>query len=932
MTRVVHLVPHTHWDREWYAPFQSFRLRLVELMDNLLDLMEARQGLAFMLDGQTAVVDDYLEVRPEAEERIRPLVGEGRLTVGPWQMLMDEFLVSGESIVRNLQAGWRRAEELGGAMPVGYLPDMFGHIAQMPQILHRAGIHDAVVWRGVPAAVDRHAFAWEAPDGSTVRAEYLPGGYGNAAYLLHAPPERLAGKIDRFGRVMAPFFGEDDLLAMHGADHTAPLPDLMVLLENLNRRQDRYLLRLGTLPDYLGRFEGSTDRLARWRGELRSGARANLLMGVTSARMDLKAACARAERILERYAEPLQSLHGGTWPGALIRLAWDNLVANSAHDSICGCSVDEVAAQVLVRYAQAEQIGRGLADRAGEAVGARLPRGWTAVLNPSPHLRVGLVELSLLVPESWGGVALETAEGGVVAVQEVERQAPVLLERDMPAGEVAEIFTRRMHGRELFGRQLNGYRLDTVEGGPRLTLEVDREPDPPWLDTERLAEEVARHVEAAGQEMWNVRIAGAPRRTLRAMVTVPPLGWSAVRAVELTGQLEHPVMVHDGSLDNGLVRVEVDALGTMSISGLGVALAGVGRLVDGGDAGDSYNYAPPERDRLVDRPNTVEVRTAAPGPVTGSLEVVRSYTWPRALDGEQRSDQSLEVEVTTTVELRAGEPFCRLRVSFENPCRDHRLRLHVPLPHPVDRSWAEGQFAVAERGLSAEGGHGEVPLPTFPARGFVAVEGVALLLDQVMEYEVVKGRELAVTLLRSIGLISRNTNTYRQDPAGPEVAIPSAQGLGPWSVGVGVYPLAGSWLEAGVLAQMEQYQHPFLVAPGTGTTASGPPAGLAIEGEGVVLSSLRRRGDWLEMRLVNQHPRSVTAEVRGAFERARMVDLIGRPGQALAVEHGMLEVMLSPWEIKTVQMAQRGSAPTPSRPERPVGEGLRRREARPDLR
>lgn len=905
MTTAVHLVPHTHWDREWHAPFQSFRLRLVELMDGLLDLMEAHQDLVFTLDGQTAVVDDYLEVRPEAEERIRPLVGEGRLAVGPWKMLMDEFLVSGESIVRNLQAGWRRAEELGRAMPVGYLPDMFGHIAQMPQILHRAGIQDAVVWRGVPAAVDRHAFAWEAPDGSTVRAEYLPGGYGNAAYLLHGPRERLAGRIDHFGRVMAPFFGEDDLLAMHGTDHAAPLPDLLALLRDVNRRQDRYVVGLGTLAGYLARFEGSTEGLARWRGELRSGARANLLMGVTSARMDLKAACARAERTLERYAETLQALHGGSWPEELLRLAWDNLVANSAHDSICGCSVDEVAAQVLVRYAEAEQIGRGLADRAGEAVGARLPQGWTAVLNPSPHLRVGLVELSLLVPESWSEMALEMADGTIVAVQELDRQAPVLLETDVPAGEVAEIFTRRMHGRELFGRQLNGYRLDVVEG--RLTLEVDREPDPAWLDTETLAEEVARHVEASGKERWKLRIAGAPRRTLRAMVTVPPLGWSALRVVEGAARPEQPVVVDDVSLDNSLLRVDVNSDGTLNISGNGVTLAGVGRLVEGGDAGDSYNYAPPEGDRLVNRPGTVEVRTAAPGPVTGSLEVVRSYTWPQALEESgQRSDQLLEVEVTTTVELRAGEPFGRLRVSFENPCRDHRLRLHVPLPHPVDRSWAEGQFAVVERGLSAEGGHGEVPLPTFPARGLVAVDGVALLLDHVMEYEVVEGRELALTLLRSIGLISRNANPNRQDPAGPEVAIPGAQQLGPWSVGVGVYPFAGSWVEAGVVTQMEQYQHPFLVAPGTGTTASvDPPTGLAIEGEGVLLSSLRRRGDWLEMRVVNQHPRPVIARVRGAFERARKVDLIGRPGEALAVEDGKLELMLSPWEITTVQLAQR---------------------------
>src|SRR5918996_1487694 len=123
--RVIHLVPHTHWDREWYLPFQRFRVRLVDLVDRVLDLLEADERFAFTLDGQTATVDDYLEVRPEAEARIRRLVQQGRLAVGPWRILMDEFLVSGETIVRNLEAGWNRSEELGGAMAVGYLPDMF---------------------------------------------------------------------------------------------------------------------------------------------------------------------------------------------------------------------------------------------------------------------------------------------------------------------------------------------------------------------------------------------------------------------------------------------------------------------------------------------------------------------------------------------------------------------------------------------------------------------------------------------------------------------------------------------------------------------------------------------------------------------------------------------------------------------------------------
>ena len=226
---VIHLVPHTHWDREWYEPFQTFRMRLVELIDELLATMARDPRLRFTLDGQVATVDDYLEVRPEAEPQIRALIADGRLAIGPWQILMDEFLVSGETIVRNLELGWHRAEELGGAMPVGYLPNMFGHIAQMPQILRRAGIDRAVVWRGVPAAIDRSSFTWRSPDGSTVRAEYLMGGYGNAAYLF-AVPSRVTDKLRAFALAEGGFAGAHgaggapawngarSVLAMYGTD------------------------------------------------------------------------------------------------------------------------------------------------------------------------------------------------------------------------------------------------------------------------------------------------------------------------------------------------------------------------------------------------------------------------------------------------------------------------------------------------------------------------------------------------------------------------------------------------------------------------------------------------------------------------------------------------------------------------------------------
>ncbi len=192
--------------------------------------MEADERYRFTLDGQLATLDDYLEVRPEAAERVRRLVEEGRLAIGPWQVLMDEFLVSGETIARNLEYGQRRAAEFGGAMPVGYLPDMFGHVAQMPQILRQAGIDTAVVWRGVPAAIDSHSFEWESPDGSSVRAEYLPYGYGNGAYLLDVPGQ-LGRALDAVRESHREFFGDEPVLAMFGTDHMEPLPQLTDLLE-----------------------------------------------------------------------------------------------------------------------------------------------------------------------------------------------------------------------------------------------------------------------------------------------------------------------------------------------------------------------------------------------------------------------------------------------------------------------------------------------------------------------------------------------------------------------------------------------------------------------------------------------------------------------------------------------------------------------------
>jgi alpha-mannosidase len=415
---------------------------------------------------------------------------------------------------------------------------------------------------------------------------------------------------------------------------------------------------------------------------------------------------------------------------------------------------------------------------------------------------------------------------------------------------------------------------------------------------------------ARPDDAWDVTIAVTKRRRVVAQLPAPALGYAWATELEgdtvATEPIANAVDGDDRSLRNGLVEVVVADDGTFRLTGGGVTLDGAGRIVDGGDAGDSYNYGPPRDDVIVEAPDGVEIRIGAHGPLRGELTIVRTYAWPRGLtaDASARTPATVATEVTTTLELRADEPFVRVGVTFDNDSVDHRVRFHVPLPAPVSRSFADGQFAVVERGLELEGGHGEVPLPTFPAVGFASVAGCSVLLDQVTEYEVLDGREIALTMLRSFGLISRNANPYREDPAGPEIAIPTAQLLGARTFRFALMPHDGEWATAGTLDAAERYRHPFVVVRGTGPADAPvqPVRGLGLEGDGVVLSAVRRRGDWLEVRVVNESTVPCRATIRLPLEAVRESDLLGRPGSASTTRASGLDVDLGPWEIRTVQL------------------------------
>jgi mannosylglycerate hydrolase len=901
--RQIDVVPHTHWDREWYDPFQTFRLKLVHLIDGLLDLLEGDPSFAeFLLDGQVAIIDDYLAIRPENEQRLRSLAAAGRLTVGPWYILMDEFLVSGETIVRDLQAGIRRGAAFGGVMDVGYLPDMFGHIAQMPQILREAGFEHTVVWRGVPSAVDTTAFWWDAPDGSRVRAEYLVAGYGNGAAIpddAKALVRRLHAHVEEMGPFLQP---GAPLLFMNGTDHQRPQPWLGRVVAEVNDLQDDYHLSITSLPKYLS--TAPTDGLPVWQGELRSGVRSNLLMGVGSNRVDVKQSAARTQRALERLAEPLSALFlpAASWPGAFLDVAWQNVIRNAAHDSICACSVDEVVNAVIHRFAEARQVAEGLTDEALSAVGRSMAAVGTVVVNPSSRRRGGVVEL--VIP----------ANG------EPDEHTQVLSERSgLPGlmtldGETVRGMLGLIQGARIdTDMYVTGVTLAEDETGLDVTVEIGTEARD-GVPVEEIKRDLFTRLIARPDTQVRLRLDQPPiRRVLARVADVPAYGWQAFTPVPLVQPVRAEHAGTDVTLSNGATTVVVDArTGTFAIDGL----TGFGRLVDGGDHGDTYNYSPPATDTVIDTPDEVTVRIGDRGPVRASAVITAGYTWPDRVDGHHGTRiGSQHVEVTTTVELRADERLVRVRTAFVNPSRDHRLRVHLPLPEPATTSRAECAFDVVERGLTAEGRVDEFGLPTFPSRRFVSAGGLTVVHEGLLEYELIDidrpgdqpidrpgdqpideptqpideptdiegstgkagkdahgpaaARTLALTLLRSTGMLSRLGMSLRPLPAGPMTPLVGPQMLGPvetrYALHIG---------DADPYRLVDDADLPLRVIGSFGGGERGS-TGSQLTIDGAEVSAVRREAGALEVRVFNptDSPTVVAIEDRSGW----LVDLRGRP-------------------------------------------------------
>lgn len=401
------IVSHTHWDREWYEPFQVFRARLVQCIDRLVDIFETDPAYAhFLLDGQTIVLEDYLQVRPDREQILRNLVAAGKLDVGPWYILPDMFLVSGEALIRNLQRGIRLAHDFGRVMRVGYLPDPFGHISQMPQILRGFGFDTAVLRRGL--ADEPVELWWQASDGSRVLLCYLRDSYDNAAWLPR-DNDGFAETLVHLRDSLAPYTRTANFLLMHGTDHMEPWHNTSDLIKSARAQNPSMEIAHASLPEYIEHVKSEIAQrqldLPVVCGELRNPKRHHLLPGVLSTRMWIKQRNTYAQTLLEKWAEPFGAI--ADQPRHLLKLAWKYLLQNQPHDSICGCSVDQVHREMALRFDAVEQIAQPLIDASLQAIAENIDTTTNVagialiVFNPSSSVRTDFVHATIAAHDDF---------------------------------------------------------------------------------------------------------------------------------------------------------------------------------------------------------------------------------------------------------------------------------------------------------------------------------------------------------------------------------------------------------------------------------------------------------------------------------------------------------------------------------------------------
>ncbi len=931
--RKAYLVSHTHWDREWYQTFSRFRVNLVEVVDLVLDALDHDPDFRhFVLDGQTAVMEDYLEVSPHQRDRVNRLVREGRLAVGPWYILPDEFLVSGESTVRNLMFG-RKAAPLGRVQKVGYMPDSFGHLAQIPQILQLANIDSFVFTRGMGAETEDPGwiFRWVAPDGSEVLAVNQCDGYCNTgglgfAEIWHAhtrravDPAKAVAKVAELFDKMSRRSGWDPALLNNGCDHFPPQQDFGIILKALAEAWPETEFVHGRFEDFLQAVREETPDHDRpvLAGELLGGRDHLILSGVWSARMPLKQQNEECQNLLTRYVEPQAAaahfLHGHQWPGGLFDSAWKELLRNHPHDSICGCSTDAVHQDMDTRFAAVRQTGEQYLSRLMNRLTPMFAKQEEddratviGVANPLPFARNEVIErLVILQPLGYDleNLSLLDEQGNKVPFEIIGRR---FLERFWGIDYRAELFC---------DDQLD--LLDTYlrRFGDRI---IGTEKDAGTRDCFLHIRFLARDLPAVGHVQYRLVDDAA-----------------AGSAVTVADPVSCRLVSGGATLENRHLRVELHPDGTFDLEDKESErlYLGLNLLEDAEDIGDEYDYSPAEINGLFFAAGCEgKIRLGGRSALAATAETTFRFDLPRSIERDRKSrhPRTTPMDVTVRLTLKTGSRRVDIETDFNNRAFDHRLRTWFPTGLKVDEVVSDGHFMLNKRPVvrPSDDNWDQPAPPTWPQQDFSYLQegktGLAVFNRGLPEFETFRDEDggviYALTLLRSVDWLSRDDfPTRRNTNAGPTLHTPDAQCIGRHTFRYAVMPFADDPFTADIKGESERYR----VLPPThqgvadGMTEGGLSLIRKIDPR-VAVTAIKKaeRGEILVVRMYNQADAAVIETLH--FEipvlDAEKINLLEGPllmdrGEP-AVTHGglRLRIPLEPHEIATVAIAFDSLAP-----------------------
>ncbi|MEC0306300.1 alpha-mannosidase [Paenibacillus lautus] len=806
-SRKAHIISHTHWDREWYLPYEKHHVRLIELMDSLLETMEKdSEYRSFFLDGQTIIIEDYLQVRPEKKHQLEKLISDGRIIIGPWYILQDAYLTSSEANVRNMQIGHQDAERYGTVAKIGYFPDTFGLTGQIPQLMLQSGIDNAFFGRGVKPTGFNNTVSdsgyessfselmWEGPDGSKVLGILFANWYSNGNEV---PVDEAEAKAfwDRKLADAEKYASTPELLYMNGCDHQPIQTDLPEGIRTAKKLYPDTEFIHSNFDDYLTAVrEKLPQDLSSVKGELRSQRTDGwgTLVNTASARVYLKQMNQRGQTLLEKVAEPLASyasLLGKEYPHHLFTYAWKTLMQNHPHDSICGCSVDEVHREMVTRFEKSAHVAENIVD---------------------DSVRVIADAVDTTAFDQWGSDPLPLV---VFNTTGWSRSGTVSIELD----------AKRLYFREGYSLEETSRRMKEIDLSGRVLVNAQGQAVPCTVEDLGLQFGYDLPDDRFRQPYMCRRV----RLTFEASA-IPAMGlttYAWVKSDVKPAEVES-LISKANVMENELIKVEIQGDGSFSLTDKknGQVYRDLGVYENTGDIGNEYMYKQPDGEAaLTTKGQTAQISVLEDTPYRASIEIVHNWSIPAMADSKldeeqhelvyypnrkaQRSSEMVPMRIRTVVSLNRSGKGVEIEATMDNQAKDHRVRALFPTDLQASSHNVDSMFEVATRD-NEPAAEWENPSYTAHQQAFVdvttATAGLTVANQGLNEYEVLRdGRNtIAVTLLRSVGELG----DWGYFPT------PEAQCIGVHTVRMEVIPHQGDGMKSGAYAEAYQFQIPWTVA------------------------------------------------------------------------------------------------------------------------